>query len=123
MADQSSSEQKLEAAKNEADSWLALIDNSSFEESWEKASTLFRRSLSKEAWVETIEKTLGMFGSVLSREERDRSYATELPGAPDGEYFTFVFASQMEKKKSATERVILMTDTDGTPRVSGYFIQ
>ncbi len=123
MAVQSDQEKSLEAARCEVDAWLGLIDHSSFGESWERASTLFRNSLSKEVWEETIQKTQDTLGRVLNRKENDRVYATELPGGPDGEYFTFVFLSEMERKKSATERVVLMTDTDGAPRVSGYFIQ
>jgi hypothetical protein len=51
------------------------------------------------------------------------TYATELPGAPDGEYVVIQFAASFKAKKSAVETVTPMKDEDGSWRVSGYYIK
>lgn len=116
-------DEKLEVALEAAKSWLELIDEDSFEESWDEAAELFRSAVTKEAWVETITRTLAGFGHAMSRNKASAGYATELPGAPDGEYAIIEFATRMEKKQNAVERVVVMADPDGSWRVSGYFIR
>ena len=49
--------------------------------------------------------------------------ATELPGAPDGEYVVFEFQTRFERKRAAIETVSPMRDRDGQWRVSGYYIR
>jgi hypothetical protein len=48
---------------------------------------------------------------------------TEMPGAPDGEYITFRYATRFANKRTAVETVTPMRDIDGQWRVSGYFIR
>jgi hypothetical protein len=62
-------------------------------------------------------------GKVLSRTLKSATYATSLPGAPDGEYVVVKFDTSFEKKQSAIETVTPMKDPDGRWRVSGYFIK
>jgi hypothetical protein len=45
-----------------------------------------------------------------------------LPGEPDGEFLTLVFATSFESK-NATETVVLMKESDGQWRVSGYRVR
>ena len=49
--------------------------------------------------------------------------ASELPGAPDGQYVVIQFDTQFERKRTAIETVTPMLDTDGQWRVSGYFVR
>ena len=53
----------------------------------------------------------------------DAKPATELPGAPDGEYVVFQFSTAFEHKRAAVETVTPMMDADGQWRVSGYFVR
>jgi hypothetical protein len=54
---------------------------------------------------------------------KSKKYATELPGAPDGEYVVIEYESSFEKKRNSTETVVPMKDPDGGWRVSGYFVK
>ena len=47
----------------------------------------------------------------------------ELPGAPDGEYIVFEFATRFAHEQNAVEIVTPMRDVDGQWRVSGYFVR
>ena len=62
-------------------------------------------------------------GRVLSRHLAQAKPATELPGAPDGEYVVFQFDTAFERKRAAVETVTPMRDADGHWRVSGYFVR
>jgi hypothetical protein len=46
-----------------------------------------------------------------------------LPGAPDGEYVVIQYRTSFENKNDAIETVTPMKDTDGTWRVSGYYVK
>jgi hypothetical protein len=56
------------------------------------------------------------------RSLKSKTYATSLPGAPDGKYVVIQFSSSFKNKADATETVTPMLDKDGQWRVSGYYI-
>ena len=62
-------------------------------------------------------------GKLVSRELASKQYATELPGAPDGEYVIIQFATSFENKKTAVETITPMLAPGGSWKVSGYFIK
>lgn len=111
------------AAERAALDWLALIDRGDAAGSWESAATLFRRAVPLEQWVKSLGLARDPLGSLVTRKLERAQPATELPGAPDGEYVVFRFATTFEHKRSATETVTPMRDTDGQWRVSGYFVR
>ena len=111
------------AAERAALAWLALTDQGDAAASWEAAASLFKRAVSVQQWEQSLAAVRGSLGSVVSRRVENARAATELPGAPDGEYVVFQFASVFEHKRAATETVTPMRDTDGEWRVSGYFIK
>jgi hypothetical protein len=111
------------AAERAARDWLALTDGGQSNASWEAAATLFRRAVSAPQWEQALEAVRAPLGAVVSRRVESERAATELPGAPDGEYVVFQFATTFEHKRTATETVTPMRDTDGQWRVSGYFIR
>ena len=111
------------AAEQAALDWLALTDRGEATASWDAAATLFRRAVSARQWEQSLAAARAPLGAVISRRLETAQAATELPGAPDGEYVVFQFTTAFERKRSATETVTPMRDTDGHWRVSGYFIQ
>ncbi len=106
-----------------AESWLALLDARDFEGSWEEAAALFRAAVSPQQWEDSVESAYGGVGRPKSRTLDTAEYKTELPGAPDGEYFVLTYKTQFERKQSGVETVVPMRDTDGTWRISGYFVR
>lgn len=116
-------EKTVQKALTAAAAWLKLVDDGHFDGSWNQAAALFKNAVTEEKWRESLEMVRGMFGKALSREVKSTKYATELPGAPDGEYVVIEYETEFEKKRNAIETVTPMNDPDGEWRVSGYFIR
>jgi len=112
-------EQALEAART----WLALVDEAIYGDSWETAAVYFKSAITKEKWVQMLTAVRNPLGRRVSRELSSKTYMQSLPGAPDGEYVVIQFKTAFENKKSAIETVTPMLDSDGEWRVSGYFIK
>ena len=110
-------------AINSAEEWLILIDANDYGKSWDDASELFKRSITRKMWEQTIKAVRPPLGDLKSRSVTSAKYVTSLPGAPDGEYVVIQFATTFKNKISAIETVTPMKDPDGRWRVSGYYIK
>ncbi len=110
-------------ARKVALTWLALIDDGKYAESWEQAASLFRNRISRDRWVESVRSARTPFGKVRSRSFLGAAYETELPDAPDGKYVVARYRAAFEHRKNAVEVVTPMLEHDGIWRVSGYFIR
>jgi hypothetical protein len=103
--------------------WLALVDAAAYGQSWENAATYFKRAVQKNQWEQMAKAVRDPLGAVVSRALKSATYATSLPGAPDGEYVVIQFSSSFKNKRTAIETVTPMLDKDGHWRVSGYYIK
>jgi hypothetical protein len=115
--------EKKQAAQDAATSWLALVDQGKYGESWEQAAEYFKNAVSKEDWIQAVTAAREPLGAMQSRSVKNSRLAETLPGAPDGLYCLFQFSTSFANKKQAVETVTPMVDTDGTWRVSGYYIK
>jgi len=115
--------EKVKLALSSAETWLSLVDEEKYADSWNEAAGYFKGSVKQEQWQETLKAVRKPLGQVISREVKSKSYHTSLPGAPDGEYVVIQFDTSFDNKKSAVETVTPMLDKDGKWRVSGYFIK
>ena len=103
--------------------WLALVDAGRWNESWKEASTAFRKAVPEEKWVAGVEQVREPLGKVLRRDLLEAKFSRELPGVPDGQYVVSQFETGFEKKAYAVETVVTQVDTDGTWRISGYYVK
>jgi hypothetical protein len=106
-----------------AESWLALVDDGKYGESWDAAADYLKNAVTKDAFVKSMNAARKPLGKLKSREVKSKEYRTSLPGAPDGEYVVIQFKTSFENKKSAIETVTPMLDKDKKWRVSGYYIR
>lgn len=106
-----------------ATTWLHLIDDGKYGQSWDESSGLFRKSLPRNQWTGLMARTRKTFGPMILRNLISREYTASLPGAPDGEYVVITFRTTFRNKKQSIETVTPMKDTDGKWRVSGYYIK
>lgn len=109
----------IEAAK----SWLQLVDEGKYSESWSQAAEYFQKNVSEGQWEKMVEPVRKPLGKAISREVMTSTYMTELPGAPDGQYVVIQFKTSFENKTNAVETVTPMLEPDGQWRVSGYYIK
>ncbi|HEV2199773.1 MAG TPA: DUF4019 domain-containing protein [Bryobacteraceae bacterium] len=109
-------------AQKHAESWLSLVDNRQYAESWTEASAYFRARVARQQWVDMVKSVREPIGALKSRKTLKITTATSLPGAPDGEYTVIQFQSSFQNKASAVETLTLMKD-GGQWRPAGYFIR
>lgn len=114
---------KEKAAVSAAETWVALVDNEKYAESWKEAAEYFRNAVNQEHWEQAAHAVRKPLGKLVSRNVKTATYKTALPGAPDGEYVVIEFETVFENKKAAVETVTPMMDKDGKWRVSGYFVK
>ena len=114
---------KVAASRESAVAWLTLIDNGEIERSWSQASSLFQQAVSAGDWKRAVRGARAPLGDLQTRSHLTATHTTTLPGAPDGEYVVMQFKAGFERKAEAIETVTTMLESDGTWRVSGYFIK
>jgi len=116
-------EKAPEAALTSAVSWLSLVDQGKYGDSWDAAAGLFKAGTKRDGWEQAVTAARGPLGKLVSRKQKSATLVTSLPGAPDGKYVVIQFDSSFENKKEAAETVTPMQESDGSWRVSGYFIK
>jgi len=117
------STEKEAAAWQVALRWLSLVDAGDYDASWQASSEHFKKTINGDHWHSVLTGVRQPLGKVLDRKLKSRTFATELPGAPDGEYVVIQFDTVFENKRSSTEMVTPKKDSDGKWRVSGYYIK
>ena len=111
---------KEEMAIQAAESWLSLVDEEKYLESWEGLAGLFRKNVKKEEWVNDLNRFRKPLGKLLARKLQHETKSSE-PSV--GEYLIFQYETSFENKKSAVEAVSVIKDNDGKWRTLGYSIQ
>jgi len=114
---------KEAAALSAAYGWLKQVDEGNYAGSWQEAAEYFRNTVAKVKWVDGLKAARMPLGKLVSRTVKNTTYATSLPGAPDGKYVVIQFSTSFDNKKQAIETVTPMLDKDGVWRVSGYYIK
>jgi hypothetical protein len=110
-------------AQHVAELWLATLDAGKYAEGWTEAATPLRSAVAQPAFVQAMTASRAPLGALKTRALRSATYATSVPGAPDGQYVVMQFDTTFDKKQLALETVTPMKDADGQWRVSGYFIK
>ena len=110
-------------AQDAADAWLALIDSTDYEASWQQAAPFFQQQMSQEAWGQALRSVRGPLGPLMKRTPQDREYTTALPNAPEGEYVVIVYVSAYTQLENAIETVTMTKTDDGTWKALGYIVR
>ncbi len=103
--------------------WLALVDRGQYSQSWETAAEFLKNAVGRRDFVKSLADARTPLGEVKSRELLSKHYATDLPGAPKGQYVVVQYKTSFAKKDSATETITPMLEKDKKWRVSGYYIK
>ncbi|WP_263787705.1 DUF4019 domain-containing protein [Salinibacter grassmerensis] len=116
-----SNEQAVEAAKEAAQEWLALLDADKYKATWEESAALIKSQMTAEQWAAQIRQAHTTLDSLRSRSLVAARYTTSMPNAPEGEYVMAQYETSYGDKETV-ETVPLKKD-DGTWRVAGYFVK
>ena len=114
---------KENAARQVAESWLSVVDEGRYSDSWDVLARSLQRKVTREQWVERVTALRTVAGTLDSRVLVEARYAKNLPGAPRGEYVVVQYRSSFSREKLVRETVVPMHASDGKWHVSGYFLQ
>jgi len=128
-------ERPEDAAQTAAESWLKLVDGGNYAASWQQAAKGLKSAVKETEWNQTAGGVRAPLGKVVSRKLKSREYRDKMTtttrviggrvytwgGA--GQYVIIVFDTAFARKALAVEDLILVKDTDGVWRVSGYFVR
>lgn len=106
-----------------ATQWLALIDQSDYDASWQQSAALFRNQVSSDDWQSMAAGVRQPLGMLVHRTVIDTQYATNLPAVPDGEYVVVTFETEFSNKKQAVETVTVSKTQQDDWAVAGYFVR
>lgn len=118
--------QQPDAVKNAVDAagrWLVLADAGDGAATWDGAAPVFKANVTKTAWTDALKAARQPLGAVKSRKVASSTFTHTLPGAPAGDYVVIQYDTQFERQEHAVETVVPMRDTDGSWKVSGYFVK
>ena len=115
------SQEQVRAVKI-AESWLQGIDQGRYADSWSGAAPQFQAAVTAQQWAAQLHIWREPMGKLLSRQLASAKYYTQLPGAPDGQYWIIQEQASFSNKQSAVETVTLMRAGDEW-RPAGYFIR
>jgi hypothetical protein len=104
------------------EAWLKLIDAGRYGASWDEASAMFRKAVTRATWEKQAAAAREPLGKLLDRKLASKQLLHELPGAPDGTYVVLTFDTRFERKERGQETVTMMLE-GGRFRGSGYYIR
>ena len=110
------------AAATAVEVWLGIVDDGRYPDSWQNAASIFKNTVPRDTWLAMLNDHRQAMGKPLSRRARIRQFSRMLPGAPGGQYMSFIYDTSFENRKVATETVTCVLDVDGQWRVTGYFV-
>lgn len=103
-------------------SWLELLDNGRYYQTWQYASHTFKQRIAASKWDQVLKGTRSKLGELQNRTLAGYSKRQQFSGMPDGEYLVLKFTSQYEHADTLSELLVL-TEEQGELRVIAYFIQ
>lgn len=112
----------LKIVESNARSWLGLIDEAKYQESWENASPIFKQKKGTAEWVKTITANRSSRGAANARYIAAAGLTKSVPGFPDGEYIVLQFYATFQKGL-ALETVTLVKTAESQWFIADYAIK
>jgi len=109
-----------DASVHAAKTWLTLIDNGKYKDSWNAASDVFKKLMPRDKWILATGKSRTAFGKLVSRNFTSATLKTALPGVSGGSTYVIKFTTKFQFQEKIVETVTLIQDLDGKWRVSAY---
>ena len=82
-----------------AESWLALVDDGKYGESWDAAAEYLKNAVTKDDFAKSLNAARKPLGKLKSREIKSKECRTSLPGAPDGQYVVIQFKTVVREQE------------------------
>lgn len=102
------------SGKPTAESWLKLVDEGKFEESFHLTANIFKQAYPYSQYLELLSPTRHELGEVESRIFVSTSVAESPPGAPKGFYSLFSFRSKFSNRSGYVYENITLVGEEET---------
>lgn len=109
------------AASASALSWLTLLDQRRWRDSWKAAARIFASQMSAPQWATMAAGVRDPLGKVSGRKMVSATRTASLPGVPPGDYQLVQFATRFAGRE-VVETVVLARE-GAAWKVSGYFVK
>jgi len=109
------------ASEVAAQSFLQLVDEGRFSETWDSAATLMKQQITRERWRLLLEAARSGTGKKEWRSHEGSHFTEILPNTPEGAYVVVDYRSGFLKKPQVRERVTIVFE-EGAWRVCGYWM-
>ena len=109
-----------ESPQSAAESFLSLIDQDNYQESWAESSAWLRANTDAIEWAEHAGRIRKPLGVVSERAFNSVELEDALEDMPEGNYALVFFDTTLEDGGTASEMVGLMLEDNLTWRVIGY---
>lgn len=116
------SEEDLQKSAATGESWLNLVDQGRYENSWEAGALTFQLTISKKEWSKNLELQRKSLGKEVSRKLVEQRVAENPKGLPAGEYMVNVYKTSFSNKPEAIEVMTLQKQNNGSWKVLTYFV-
>lgn len=118
-----SNDQKVEAAKQTAQEWLALLDADKYKATWKASAPSFKAGMTAEQWAERLRQAHSTLDTLTSRTLVTARHTTSLPNpnAPDGEYAVVQYRATYGARD--VSETMLLSFEDGEWGHVGYYVR
>jgi hypothetical protein len=114
---------RASAVQTAARDWLALVDRSDTQASWDAAGKKFQAALPAAGWAAALAKARAPLGAIKGRTISKTDFRTKFQDYPEGDYALIIYTTSFANKTAGQETVTLERESDGKWRVIGYFIR
>jgi len=111
----------VKAADEAALSWLHVIDEGKYTESWNQAAAMFKSAVTAEAWAQAVKQARGALEPFGARSLASSTYSTQFPNAP-GQWVVLDYRTGTASG-DVIERVSMRRESDGVWRAGGSFVR
>ena len=111
----------LAAATQKAQQWLQAMDAHRYDEGWSESAAVVKEGRTEQGWIQEVSGPREALGKPVMRELKQAEFATQVRGAPQGEYVVAVYLTKFSNIPLATE-TILLSHEQGEWRIGGYSI-
>lgn len=115
-------QQEMTDALKAAQSWVQLIDQGHYEESWDKASQIMQKTISKKEWARALDIARKKLGPVKDRTLKEERPAWDPKRLPPGIYMVVEYNTSFTRVTHSGELLTLRKEPDGKWRVLTYLV-
>ena len=113
----------LDKVESSGRSWLELVDQGNYQESWKNLSSLLKAKTSAAEWIKLITALRASRGAISARYIATAGSTKTLSGFTEGEYVQLQFYTTFTKKGLALETITLTKTPPETWQVLEYSIK